>query len=116
MSEPTKPQNQASEREKPVTAEEIAVYRKLKPLIAHCLTLNHELNNPLAGIIGYAEFMMVADELTDEQRQHLDQIMTSAERIRKSIEKLSEVKIELSKDVDMHRLIEEFKQYEEESD
>ena len=115
MTDSNKPDQQTPDRAQPVSAEEIAVYRQLKPLIAHCLTLNHEINNPLAGILGYAEFMLDADDLNDEQRRHVQQIMTSAERIRKIIEKLSDRKIKLSDDVEMGKLIEQFKRAAEES-
>jgi hypothetical protein len=41
--------------------EDLALFRALKPYIGHCLTLNHDLNNPLAGILGYAEFLLTHD-------------------------------------------------------
>ena len=117
MSDTNKTNIPAPERSEAVSAEDIAVYRKLKPLIAHCLTLNHEINNPLAGILGYAEFMYEEGvNLTVDQKRQLKQILKSAERIQKIIQVLSEQKIELSKDLDMGRLIEEYQKCAEESD
>jgi len=31
---------------------ELALFERIKPYLGRCLTLNHNLNNPLAGIIG----------------------------------------------------------------
>jgi len=108
----------ATDRSESVSAEEIAVYRQLKPLIAHCLTLNHELNNPLAGILGYAEFML--DEgsvnLTVDQKRQLQQILKSAERIQKSVQKLSEAKMKLDGDLDLAALIERYQKAAADSD
>ena len=87
--------------------EELELYRKLRPLIAQCLTLNHDLNNPLAGIIGFAEFLLMdAETLTKEQQKGLQQILKCAERIRASIDALCEEKAELSKSVDMTTILE----------
>ena len=75
---------------------------KLKPLITRCLKLNHEINNPLAGIIGYTEFLLAEDEpLSASQKECLDQIMLCAERIEKEINGLCEIKEELSEEVDI---------------
>ncbi|MFQ5453736.1 MAG: histidine kinase dimerization/phospho-acceptor domain-containing protein, partial [Candidatus Zixiibacteriota bacterium] len=48
--------------EKNDIANELEVYQAIKPYIAHCLTMNHEINNPLAGIIGYSEFLLEESE------------------------------------------------------
>ncbi|HQE84170.1 MAG TPA: ATP-binding protein [Candidatus Hydrogenedentes bacterium] len=47
----------------------------------------HELNNPLTGIIGYAELLM-RRELEPEMRDRLDQIAEEAERCRRIVENL----------------------------
>jgi signal transduction histidine kinase len=85
---------------------EIALFRALRPFLGQCLTLNHDLNNPLAGILGYAEFLQADKNLTDDQRKSLDQIVTCAERMRKLIEDLCEQKISLSGKVDMEAVTE----------
>lgn len=80
---------------------ELAVYRVLRPYIGHCLTLNHDLNNPLAGILGYAEFIVADSEHLDEEtRANIAQIVTCAERIRDRLDALSEHKMSLVQQVD----------------
>lgn len=75
---------------------------KLKPLIRRCLYLNHDINNPLTGIIGYAEFLLAGDEpLTASQKESLTQIAQCAERIEKEINDLCELKIKLSEEIDI---------------
>lgn len=82
--------------------EELAVFRALKPYIGHCLSLNHDINNPLAGIIGYSEFLMEeADQLNETQKGYLRQILECAERIRKLVEDLCEEKIALAQGIDL---------------
>ena len=81
---------------------EITTYRKLKPLIGHCLTLNHDLNNPLAGILGYAEFLLAnAAGFTAEQKSDLQQIVTGAERIQRIVTTLADKKIRLASEIDL---------------
>lgn len=81
---------------------ELAVYRALRPYICHCLTLNHDLNNPLAGILGYAEFILTEREKLDtETAENIDQIVMCAERIRKRLDELCEEKISLSEEIDL---------------
>jgi len=79
---------------------EIIEYRRLKPLIDLCLNLNHDINNPLAGIMGYAEFMLTDEaEITAEQRSCLEQIVECSERIQAQVSKLSEIKAALAEDL-----------------
>ena len=55
---------------------ELATFELLKPFIAHCLALNHDLNNPLAGIVGYCEFLTdEGKDMTDDQQEYVRQIM-----------------------------------------
>ena len=78
---------------------------KLKPLITRCLVLNHDINNPLAGIIGYTELLLSEDEpLTETQKESLNQIQVCAERIEKEINDLCDIKIELSEEVDINNI------------
>ena len=89
--------------------EDLKIFETLKPFIGHCLTLNHDLNNPLAGIMGYCEFLMEeADNLTDEQKGYLRQIMTCSERIKKQIEALCVEKIELDEKIDLKSVTEAY--------
>ena len=87
---------------------EIALFQALKPYLGHCLTLNHDLNNPLAGILGYAEFLQSDDNLTADQKNSLNQIITCAERMKKMIETLCEHKIELSERIDLGAITETY--------
>lgn len=101
--------NQAT-TETRVTAEELDVYLKLKPFIAHCLTLNHDINNPLAGIIGYTDFMLESqDSLTKDQIKYLSQIAKCAERIHKLVAGLADAKMALAEEIDMAAVIENYK-------
>lgn len=83
-------------------------FELLKPLIKRCLRLNHDINNPLAGILGYAEFMLSSPEsLTESTSKHLKQIMRAAERIKKLMEELGDEKIAISDKCDLQRILEE---------
>ncbi len=96
--------------------DEIALFRALKPFLGHCLTLNHDLNNPLAGILGYAEFLQSDSNLTKDQRHSLDQIITCAERMRVLIEALCEEKIGLSEKLDMASITDAYVEFAKKSD
>ena len=87
---------------------EYETYLALKPYIGHCLILNHELNNPLTGIIGYSEFLIDDDTIPDNLRTSLKQILKSAERMKKLIEYLCVEKIELETKLDLSTIIDDF--------
>ena len=92
--------------------QDIAAFRALKPYLGHCLSLNHDLNNPLAGILGYAEFILTDNPNLDEDlRNNIEQIVTCAERIRDRIEKLCAHKIELVEDVDLENVVRAYEAY-----
>lgn len=101
----------------PGQAEELALFRALKPLIGRCLALNHDINNPLTGIIGYCEFLQLeSDGFSQEQVGFLKQIQTCAERIQKLVEELCQEKIELSEKVDLKSITERFEKKADKSD
>ena len=90
--------------------EELRVYQALKPYIGHCLSLNHDINNPLAGILGYAEFMMVdAESLSEDQIHNLQQIIICAGRIQKLVEALCDEKISLDEKIDLRTVTDAYK-------
>jgi nitrogen-specific signal transduction histidine kinase len=90
--------------------DDLALFQVLKPYIGHCLTMNHDINNPLAGILGYAEFMLSEPETLNEDQQHqLKKILTCAERIKKLVENLCEEKISLSEKYDFRAITESYK-------
>jgi signal transduction histidine kinase len=89
--------------------EDLDLFEALKPYLGHCLTLNHDLNNPLAGIMGYIEFLMEeSNELSAEHQEFVDQINRCAERMRQVLDSLCEEKIALSKKVDIRNVIEAY--------
>lgn len=80
--------------------------RLLRPLLNSCLDLNHDLNNPLAGIIGYCEFLMEdSGSLSEEQLNYLAKILICAERIRVSLEGLGAQKMEIGQQVDLNEFL-----------
>jgi len=90
--------------------EELSVFRALKPYIGHCLTLNHDINNPLAGVIGYGELLMEeSGQLDETQKGYLRQVLQCAERIKKLVENLCEEKIALAEGINLKSVTEAYK-------
>lgn len=86
-----------------------ALFELLKPLLAHCLNLNHDLNNPLSGVVGYGELLLEeTEDWTQSQRETLQSMLACAERMRRILDDLSERKIELSQQVDLRAVMERF--------
>ncbi len=88
---------------------ELEIYIALKPYLAHCLGMNHDLNNPLAGIIGYSELMIEDSDTPPEIRRQLEQILKCALRISYFVDCLCLEKIELSEKVDLKSLEKHFR-------
>jgi len=89
--------------------EDYALFLALRKYIARCLTLNHDLNNPLAGILGYAEFLLMdGDNLTQDQKVQIDQILKCAERIKKQVDTLCAEKIALAEEIDLEAALKRF--------
>ena len=87
-----------------------ALWLRLKPFIGHCLTMNHELNNSLTTVIGYAELMLEdSATLTDTQIEHAKAILEAAERLQTLVEALCREKIELSEQIDLGPVIDAYK-------
>lgn len=73
--------------------DEISHYLSIKPLMDRCLELDHDLNNPLACIMGYAQYLLdEPDGLDETQLDCLEQILRGAERMQEVIEALSREK------------------------
>ncbi len=90
-------------------ANDYELWQTLKPFIGHCLTLNHDINNPLTTIIGYAEFMLEDDPpLAPNHLKHVKNILQAAERVRLLVEKLCAEKIALSEQIDMGPVIDSY--------
>lgn len=97
--------------------EDLDLLEALKPYLGQCLALNHDLNNPLAGIIGYVEFLMEeSDQLSEEHREFVGQINKCAERIHQVLDSLCEEKIALSRKVDIRSVIEAYQPSDKPSD
>ena len=76
---------------------ETALSEELMPLVDLCLNLNHDINNPLTGIIAYAEFLRDDPDMPEKRRRdYLDQILTCAERILECTGRLGSEKARLS--------------------
>lgn len=88
--------------------DDYAVWQALKPYIGHCLAMNHDINNPLAGVLGYCEFMLLDEDLSPTQRKHLEQINECAERIKKLVETLCDDKIALTEKIDLRNVSEAY--------
>lgn len=81
---------------------ELTTYRKLLPLVKLCLKLNHDINNPLAGILGYAELLLTDDQkLETDQLKAVEKIMECGERISSLTIELTELKSQLVHDLDL---------------
>ena len=91
---------------RPREVDDATLFKAVKPLVATCLTANHDINNWLSGIFGYTEFLQTeAVSLGDEQRRYLEKIIECAERIQMQIKKISAVKSDLAAEVDMDYLV-----------
>ena len=96
---------------------DLDLFEVLKPYLGQCLSLNHDLNNPLAGIVGYLEFLLEeADQLSDEHREFVEQINLCTERMCQVLDRLSEQKIALSTKVDLRSVIEAYQSTDKSSD
>ncbi len=102
--------NKISQNNESDINDELELYQKLKPYIAHCLTLNHELNNPLSVILGYTEiFLDESDSLNEDQKKYLQNIIKGAEKIQKCVTELSDEKIALNKKIDLKEVTKFYK-------
>ncbi len=91
-------------------ADDPAVFQALKPYIGHCLNMNHEINNSLAGIIGYAEFLLMDESaLSEQQRRQVEMIAKCAEKIRELVQNLCEEKIALAEQIDLRSVMDAYK-------
>lgn len=73
---------------------------------AKLMNLNHDLNNPLAGVIGYLELAMSSDEgVHEEVKSLLESAQLAADMMNDLIKKLTEAKCVLLKEVDFSELL-----------
>ena len=75
--------------------------RAIAAFAAKLIELNHDLNNPLAGVIGYLELAMSSEEgVHEEVKCLLQSAQLSADMMNDLIKKLSVAKQELLSEVD----------------
>lgn len=78
--------------------EGIEAVRKFAALL---LELNHDLNNPLAGIIGYLDLALNSDhDIPEDLKSMLQSVQLSAEMMDKLIRKFAMAKQDLIAEVD----------------
>ena len=69
---------------------EVVDRKKLETVLAMAVTLQHEINNPLAGILGNADLMKNWRELNEEEvDESIDAILRQSKRIRDIVQKMS---------------------------
>ncbi|MCA9784175.1 MAG: response regulator [Calditrichaeota bacterium] len=70
---------------------ELARSRHLQGILQTAVTIQHEINNPLAVIQGRAELLQMElnSSLTDQQQDHLTAVLSQCRRIRDAVKKLS---------------------------
>jgi signal transduction histidine kinase len=69
--------------------EQLLESRKLGAIAVLTAGVAHELNNPLAGVLGLTQVMLSRTDLDDRSRRSLGSIEREAERMRSIIEKMS---------------------------
>ncbi|UCG63051.1 MAG: hypothetical protein JSV52_07155 [Candidatus Zixiibacteriota bacterium] len=75
------------------------------PILRRCLALSKELNNPVAGIVGYCEFLLdTSESLTAGQRLSIEEIRDFAVKIQTTLEELAAEKAALAKKIDITAL------------
>ena len=81
----------------------------LKRFASKLITLNHDLNNPLAGVVGYLELAMTSgDTLPPDTLEMLNNVQRSAELLQEVINRLTQAKRRLQASVDISQLEEGF--------
>lgn len=81
---------------------DLELLRQVRPYLRKCLDLNHDIGNPLAGILGYSELLLAqADQLPAEARRSLEVIHHCTQRINRALEILGEEKVILASKVDL---------------
>lgn len=65
---------------------------KLESILQMSVTIRHEINNPLTGILGMAELMMGDDDISPSKRIELATVIhDQSVRIRNIVQKMSEI-------------------------
>ncbi len=56
------------------------------------LTVQHEINNPLAALLGHASLLSLGDPTPEQQAEHISVILDQARRIASVVQRLSKLK------------------------
>jgi signal transduction histidine kinase len=97
--------------------DDLELFRALKPYIGHCLRMNHDINNSLAGIIGYCEFLLLdSAALPPQHRRQVEIIAKCAEKIQQLVQNLCEEKIALAEKIDLRPVVEAYTAVEKKLD
>ena len=56
------------------------------------LAIQHEINNPLAALLGHASLLSLGDPTAEQQAEHLAVILEQARRIASVVQRLSKLK------------------------
>lgn len=100
------------------TQEQLIQSEKLASIGRLISSIAHEINNPLTPILGYSDMLLKRPEISNDIRNKLEQIHSSAERVFRVIDKLlsfSRKHVPLRTTEDINRLIEqslEFREYQ----
>lgn len=65
---------------------------KLETIKQMGVTINHEINNPLTGLLGNVELLLLDNSLNEITRKKLDKIRSLSLRIRDVVKKMTEIK------------------------
>jgi signal transduction histidine kinase/ActR/RegA family two-component response regulator len=83
----SKEMREALQREKDMSTQ-LAQAAKLTSIGTLASGVAHELNNPLAGIKGYAEIMLLANKLRPEEKTMIERIVVLVDRMSSSVKHL----------------------------
>ncbi len=64
---------------------------RLKTIKQMGVTINHEINNPLAGLLGNVELLLLDGALNEGTRKKLNNIKSLSLRIRDVVKKMAEI-------------------------
>lgn len=71
--------------------QELLEKEELKTTLAMATTINHEINNPLTGVIGYTESLLSEEDLSEENKKELKIVWEEANRIAEVVKRFSKI-------------------------
>ncbi len=71
---------------------ELIKKEKLESILQMSITIRHEINNPLTGILGMAELLLANDDISSEKRIEMSTVIQNQSiRIRDIVQKMSQI-------------------------